>query len=116
MKHLRDLKPCANCGGPVGALFYIVRASLAMVHTGVVNEYLGMHQFFGGRAPAALVENFVPGAEQAVTVAGDKEPSLMAEVPICMTCYHQRGLDLPLLIERVREQDPPSAPQRRVTS
>lgn len=112
MKSLRDLRPCARCGGPVGSIFYIVRASVAMVNTQTVNQFLGMHQFFGGQAPASLVETFVPGVEQAVTVAGDKEPSLMAELAICHRCYHSHALDLPLLIERVREQDDAAAVQR----
>lgn len=119
MKSLHDLRPCAHCGGPVGLLFYVVRASVAVVNRGTAQQFLGMHHFFGGHAPSALVDNFVPGVETAVTVAGDQEPSLMAELSICPRCYHSEALDLPLLIERVREQSEAAAvvsPAEAVTS
>lgn len=104
MRHLLDLRPCDNCGGPVGTLFYVVRSSLAVVNAQTVNQFAGMHQFFGGKAAAALVENFVPGVGIAVTVAGDQDPALMTELVICHSCHFGQPIDLPLLIERVNER------------
>ena len=43
----------------------------------------------------------------------------MAELSICHRCYHSAALDLPLLIERVREQSEAAAvvsPAEAVTS
>lgn len=99
MKALRDLRPSDSCLGPIGTAFYVVRASLAFVNVQAVHQYLGMHQFFGGRAGAALVENFAPAAADAVTVAGDRQPELMSEFVICNRCYLDKPLDLPMLAE-----------------
>lgn len=104
MKHLLELRPCDSCGGPVSAMFYVVRTSLALVDARAVNEFVGMHQFFGGKASAALVENFAPRTAEAITVAGDKEPSLMTELVVCQECFMNTPLDMPLLVERVNER------------
>jgi len=90
MKALRDLRPCDACGGILqGGIFYVVRFSVALVNPRAVNEYLGMHQFFGGQASDALVENFAPSAATAVTVAMDhpEHRSLTTEAVVCATCY-----------------------------
>ncbi len=113
MKHLLDLRPCDQCHGPVGGMFFVVRTSLALVKVDAVNEFLGMHQFFGGKASPALVENFAPRAAEAVVVAGDKEPSLLTEIVVCRDCF-STPLDLELLGEHVRHRagvdssDPPA--------
>ena len=99
---LTELRPCDNCNGPLkGGLFYIVRFSLAIIKREAVNEFFGMHQFFGGRAPTALVENFAPAAADAVTIAMDDDEfkQLMNELFVCNDCY-MTPLDLPLLAER----------------
>lgn len=103
MKRLTDLRPCDNCGGPVGLLFYTLRLSLTLVKPQAVNEYLGMAQFFGGRASSALIENFAPASADAVTVAGDKDPSLMTEIVLCSKCYLDQPIVLPLLSEKRRD-------------
>lgn len=103
MKTLRDLRPCDACGGPHHGVFYVVRFSIAVVNRDAVNQFAGMHQFFGGRASMALVENFVPLASQAIRVAmDDSDPeirSVMTELVICHQCYLE-PLDLPVLAER----------------
>lgn len=101
---LLDLRPCDNCHGPIAPQFYVVRVSMAFIKPDAVNEFMGMHQFFGGRASAAMVENFAPAAADAVIVAGDREPSLMTELLICHTCYLDTPIDLPLLSERINER------------
>jgi hypothetical protein len=100
MKDLRDLRPCDHCGGPVRQMFYIIRVSLAFVNPQAVNEYLGIHQFFGGKASDDLVRNFAPAMADAVTVAGDQEPSLQTEIAICQACFMAGDTDLPMLMER----------------
>jgi hypothetical protein len=76
LKRLLDLRPCDKCGGALrGGTFHVVRMSLAFVKAYAVNQFAGMHQFFGGRASAALVENFAPAAADAILIAGDKTPS-----------------------------------------
>jgi len=97
-----DLRPCDNCGGPIAPSFYIVRMTMAFIKPAAIDEFMGMHKFFGGRASPALVENFAPAAADAVIVAGDKEPSLMTEAFVCAKCYIDRDLDLPMLQERVQ--------------
>jgi hypothetical protein len=104
-KSLRELRPCDNCNGPVGLLFYVVRFSLAVVDHQAINETLGMRQFFGGNASAALIENFTPSARDAIKVAMDNEQTkeLMTELFICRTCYMQ-PIDLAMLTESVNER------------
>ena len=90
MKKLTDLRPCDHCRGPLkGGLFYVVRFSVAHVTAQAMHEFLAMHQFFGGRASLALVENFAPSAATAVTVAMDEPEyrALMTELVICAECY-----------------------------
>lgn len=100
MKKLTDLRPCDRCGGPVGFQFYTVRTSLTFVKLQAVQQFAGMHMFFGGRASAALIENFAPEAADAVIVAGDQEPKLMTEFVICSGCYLDHPIDLPMLTEQ----------------
>lgn len=102
MKKLTDLRPCDACGGPVGLQFYTVRLSLTLVKADAVNQFMGMHQFFGGRASIPLIENFAPAAAEAVVVAGDRDPSLMTECVICQGCYLDAPIDLALLTEKRR--------------
>lgn len=101
MKSLSDLRPCDNCRGPVGLMFHVIRVSMAIVNAHAVNEYLGMHRFFGGRAAPQLVENFAPSAANAVTVAGDEHPELMTEIVVCQDCLFMKDLSIPVLIEAV---------------
>jgi hypothetical protein len=100
MKRISDLRPCDNCGGPITPFFYVVRMSLAFIREEAVNQFIGMHRFFGGRASPALVENFAPAAATGVKVAGDEEPTLMTELVICQRCYLDQPIDLALLTER----------------
>jgi hypothetical protein len=91
MKHLLDVRPCDACGGPHYGVFQLVRMSMAVVNVQAVNEFAGMHQFFGGRASDALVENFSPAAASVVNVAMDsddpEQKALMTELVLCLRCY-----------------------------
>lgn len=114
-RKLTDLRPCDNCKGPVGALFHVLRFSIAVVNVETVNRFLGMHQFFQGRAVDALVENFTPGSEKAITIAMD-EPEFKddcTELFICHNCFLNKPLDLPILQER-RSEEIHRAEQKRI--
>lgn len=103
MKRVSDLRPCDNCHGKIVPQFYLLRVSLALIKPQAVNEFMGMHQFFGGRASAALVENFAPAAADAVIVAGDQEPSLMTEIVICHGVLLQRA-NRPAALDRTDQR------------
>lgn len=105
-RKLTDLRPCDNCSGPVGLIFQVVRTSVAVVNHQAVNEYLGMHRFFGSKAHDALVMNFAPAAHKAITIAMDEaeHKELTTELFVCMTCY-STGIDLPVLVERVNKRN-----------
>lgn len=104
-RKLNELRMCDNCSGPVGMIFYVLRVSLAVVNVQAVHETLGMHQFFGGRASAALVENFAPSASHGFTIAMDEDESkeLGTEAFVCQKCMME-PTDLPMLIERISER------------
>lgn len=101
-RNLNELRACDNCNGPVGMMFYVVRMSIAVVNPDAVNETIGMHQFFGGRASAALVENFSPSSSHGFKIAMDEDEGkeLCTEAFICSTCYLE-SIDLPRLAERI---------------
>lgn len=96
-----ELRPCDNCSGPIAPHFYRVRFTQALIRADAVNQFLGMHQFFGGKAGAALVENFAPASHDAVLFFGDKDKSLEVELLICSSCFIDGPIDLALLAERV---------------
>jgi hypothetical protein len=105
-RKLTELRVCDNCSGPVGLIFQVIRVSIAVVNPKAVQEFLGMHQFFGGQAHANLVMNFAPAADQAITIAMDEDEyaSLTTELFVCMSCFALR-VDLPVLVERVNKRN-----------
>jgi hypothetical protein len=62
-----------------------------------------MHQFFGGRAGQALIENFSPSAKDGVIIAMDENKDLMNEVFICSNCFMMTEISLSLLMEKRRK-------------
>jgi len=86
----------------VGLQFYLLRWSIVVVRREAVEQMMGMSQFFGHRAPMALVENFSPAMTDAVTVAMDDPmfKNLMIEVVICHDCHNNTSIDLPRLAEK----------------
>jgi hypothetical protein len=95
-----DLRPCDKCGGKIAPLFYRVRFTQALINPDAVNQFVGMHRFFGGKASAALVENFAPASTDAVLFFGDKDRSLEVELLICNDCFLNGGIDLAMLSEK----------------
>lgn len=89
-----ELRPCDSCSGSIAPSFYVVRVSLALIKPQAVNEFFGMHQFFGGKAGPALIENFAPASLDAVTIAGDKEPSLMTELTVGWPVHFLEPIDV----------------------
>jgi hypothetical protein len=99
-----ELRPCDNCAGPIAPTFYVVRFSQAIINAAAVNEFMGMHQFFQGKASAALVENFAPAAGDAALVFGDKDKTLETELFVCQRCVLAGPIDLAMLQERRNHQ------------
>lgn len=95
-----ELRPCDQCGKPIAPAFYVVRFSQAFIKADAVNEFMGMRQFFGGRAGTALVENFAPASTDAVLVFGDKDKKLETEAFICQGCFLEGLVDLAQISER----------------
>lgn len=95
-----ELRPCDNCGGPIAPAFYRVKVTQALINADAVNEFLGMHLFFGGRASAALVENFAPKSNDAALIFGDKDPQLETTLLLCQGCAIGASIDLGLLLSR----------------
>ena len=85
---LSDVKPCANCGGPLRkppmATWYVLRVSQAMVNPNAANRVLGTAQILGGHL--GLAEVMAPAADDAIWILGDKQRELMTEVHICFDC------------------------------
>lgn len=94
-----ELRPCDNCGGPIAPAFTVVRFSQALINADAVNEFMGMHRFFGGRAHPALVENFAPASRDAALIFGDKDKLLETELLICQDCFTGE-INLAMLMER----------------
>ena len=96
---LSDLKPCAVCGGPLPPIWYVVRASMAMLNERAARGVLGLNTIFGGQA-LALAETMAPAADEAVMVAMDKDRDLMHEIHICQQCYLMKEVCMGELTER----------------
>lgn len=94
-----ELRPCDHCGGPIAPAFYVVRFSQALIRAQAVNEFMGMHQFFGGRAGPALVENFAPASSDAALVFMDKDKQFQTELFLCQDCF-TGDINLAMLMER----------------
>lgn len=95
-----ELRPCDNCAKPIAPAFWVLRFSQALINAHAVNEFMGMHQFFGGRAGPALVENFAPALSEAALVFMDKDKQLQTELYICSTCFIEGPIDLAMLMGR----------------
>lgn len=100
---LSELRPCDNCGGPVGTIFNVVRITRAFVAPRAANQTLGLMQMFGGHL--AIAEALTPEAD-CVKIAGDENEQLMTELLICQDCYMMKDMSLPLL-ETKRGEEPP---------
>lgn len=81
---LSELRPCDHCGGPLPPIWYIVRASQAMLDKTATNATLGLAQMFGGSL--TLAEAMGSRPEEAVLVMGDKIPGLWIEIFLCQNC------------------------------
>src|SRR3972149_6897656 len=44
---IRDLRPCDNCGKPIGMIFYVLRGTMAIVKAQSVREYVGLSLMLG---------------------------------------------------------------------
>lgn len=95
---LSALRPCDQCGGPLGLSFGVVRCSTALVSPRSAREVLGVSAIFGGAL--GLAEVMAPDADGAVVVLGDREPALTTELLLCMDCYATAAVSLAELMGR----------------
>lgn len=104
---LSELNPCALCGGPLRPKYaggwYVLRVSLVMF-TQAANEVLGLCQVYGGLRAIKIAEAMAPAADDAVMIAGEKDPELWQEVHVCMECYHEKLDAVARLMQQVAEQ------------
>jgi len=101
---LSELKPCAQCGGKITPIWYVVRISQAMIKPQSGNQVLGLMQILGGSL--ALAETMAPEAD-CVLVMGDQEPSLLTELHICQDCILMGHQNLALLMESASQSEQP---------
>lgn len=98
---LSELKPCALCHGPLlkppMGCWYVIRISHAMVNPRAARQVVGLDLMFGGAL--GIAEAMAPDADGAVTIVGDKEPSLMTELHVCFECYSGKLQDLAIAAE-----------------
>ena len=99
-----ELRPCDNCGGKIAPVFTVVRFSQALINAEAVNQFIGIHRFFGGRAGPALVANFAPASDDAALIFGDKDKALETELLICQDCFTGE-INLAMLMERRTVKD-----------
>lgn len=98
---LSEIRPCDKCGGPIAPIFQVVRMSIAVFDPAAVNQTLGIHRMFGGKA-LRLAEAMSPQPE-CVTVGSDKEPELETLLLLCQSCYCD-DINLAVLAEKVTDQ------------
>lgn len=99
---LSDLRPCDNCGGPLKlGIFYVVRASLAIVRPQAANQVLGLAQVFQGSL--GLAEVMAPEAD-CVKIAGYDEPCLWNEIIVCQDCF-MSDLNVAAISEKVNNRN-----------
>ena len=103
---LSQIRKCDSCDGVLApqGMFYVVRASLAIVQASAFNQTMGLVQMFGGgRGSLAIAEAMSPQPD-VVLVAGDKQPELMDEYLICQECYLLKGINFAQLSESAAAQ------------
>ena len=88
---LSDLRACDNCGGKLtgeegrNITFYIVRVTMAVLNPRAINQVMGLHQYFQGKA-FALAEVMAPESDHAVELVAEQEGGKWAELLICFDC------------------------------
>ena len=88
---LSDLTPCDGCGGPLftppGRWFQVVRTTGALVTPAGVEIVQA-----AARQAVPLHRLEADRGSTSVVVVGDREPRLLDEVKLCVTCYHDRPI------------------------
>lgn len=104
---LSELKPCGVCRGKIVPIWYVVRASQAMLKPSAANSTLGLLQHFGGmHNPGALaVAEAMSPDPDCVMIFGDADPHLMTEIFICQQCALMKDINLAMLMESSRDSE-----------
>jgi hypothetical protein len=78
MKIEEQIKPCDNCGGPIGPTFYEIEVNAYLVDYGAISRYMGLQMMMGGSK--ALADVFTPESQFADKFGSHKKT-------LCMNCY-----------------------------
>ena len=88
---LADLRPCDGCGGPLftppGRWFQVVRTTPALLGPSAV-EILAA----ADRSGIPLQDLDATRAGDSVIVMGDRDPRQLAELLLCVDCYHTQPI------------------------
>jgi len=103
---IRDLKPCDNCGKPIGIIFYIVRSTIAVVKQESIREYVGLSLMLGS---GLLAETMGGHQDSVVDLLADQKdengkPLGWREAFLCGDC-HGSDLNIAALAEKVLDRE-----------
>jgi len=87
---LTDLRPCAGCGGQINKggnpVFYVVRASQAVLNPGAISRAMGGVQMVGGHFGIADALGMT-GGDEIAKIVGDEPDGKWTELQFCQDCY-----------------------------
>ena len=79
-----DLKPCANCGGPIIPICHRIRIDMGVADQNNLRQFAGMYTMFQNDALAAV---FSPGANELVKFTTDVDEGAGTTLFICNACW-----------------------------
>ncbi len=93
-RKLKDVRPCDNCGLPLGSVFYELTVSLAMLDQKVYYNYLATMAVRSIKVAAALL-----GDPDVTTTLADQEPALGWDICLCQKCALSESISIGELME-----------------
>lgn len=101
---LSELRPCDECGKQIAPIFYIVRASIAVIDAKATNQTLGLMQYFGGGSAGLALAEVMGGSSDVVKIGGDEDERLWTEIFLCQKC-HLKPINLAALAEKISDRE-----------
>jgi len=101
---LRELRPCDNCGKPIGSIFHTIKYSFAVVDQKALREYVGMTTMMGPGS-GMVVEALGAHQDDAVKFLGDQEdgPGWVL-LFLCNDCFVAPEWSLGQMLEKLQEE------------
>lgn len=86
---LSDLRPCDNCGGPIGYAFHVFKYSFAAVNPRAVHELSGLSMMLGSPQLAEVMGAHQDDAVQLLADQEDDEGKVEGwhEFFLCTDCF-----------------------------